>query len=281
MIDKNNFSDCLTDKEQEREDLNASLSSSKTICQQEKAKASPRRIGTMTLGISLILLGSVLIVYLFHPFSLLNVIKISPVLLILLGIEILWQYFRNGGKNLRYDFGGTLFCIFITVISLGLSAFYPIYMQFGPANWKVERQVEQQIYNEIYNLVPQNSPVIFLEVNANLNSASPAQSEFELKDLTPADHISLYFHFSNQDNAHTFARNVRSLLDSISTLNYENLSVTVSAPYHGGEFTLSLYDRFQLHMTVDQLQQMISDSQHIDDENPNVEIERAEAIGES
>lgn len=229
-----------------------------------------RRIGTMTLGFTLILLGIVLIVYLFHPFDLSFLMKFSPVLLIVLGAEILWQYFYRNGQTLRYDFWGTLFCIFLIFFSVGLSCLYP-FIHFAPLSWETQQKLEQQIYDEIYPVIPQSSPVTFLEVEVDLNSISSYTQQDEPKKLNPADHVSLFFRLSSQQDIPSFAKNVRGVLDYLSPLEYDNLSVSVSAPHPGGEYEISLNDRFRQRLSAQQMEELVADI-------PNVEADVSEEV---
>lgn len=97
-------------------------------------RAEPtRRIGTATMGVTLVVCGVLLICFFFKPFDLFSLMKFSPILLILLGIETLWQYFRHKGENLRYDFMGAFFSLTVILIAGCFSVFYPLYMTYGLA----------------------------------------------------------------------------------------------------------------------------------------------------
>ncbi len=71
-----------------------------------------RRVGTFTLGAMLIAVGAVYLVHLFAPgaVDLLFVMRFWPVVLILLGTEVLISYFINKDDKMRYD-GWAIFLI--------------------------------------------------------------------------------------------------------------------------------------------------------------------------
>lgn len=268
MCNQNIFSDNLTNKEHNtRNESNGSdpnLSQGQKKANKFSSKEIPcRRIGTMTLGLTLILFGIVLIVYLFHPFDLSALMKFSPVLLIVLGIEILWQYFYHDGQTLRYDFWGTLFCLFLIFSSVGLSCLYP-FVHFGSLGWETRQRLEQQIYDEIYPVIPQSSPVTFLEVEVDLNSISSYNQEVQPKGLNPADRVSLFFRLSSQKDIPSFTKNARSILDYLSPLEYDNLSVFISAPHPGGEYEISLTDRFRQRLSPQQMEELVADVPNIE-----------------
>ena len=62
-------------------------------------RAEPtRRIGTATMGVTLVVCGVLLICFFFKPFDLLSLMKFSPILLILLGIELYGSIFATKEK---------------------------------------------------------------------------------------------------------------------------------------------------------------------------------------
>lgn len=63
-----------------------------------------RRVGTLTLGIVLILMGLAFFSRLIFPeYSLRILLDFWPIVLIILGIETLVSYFINTQERLRYD----------------------------------------------------------------------------------------------------------------------------------------------------------------------------------
>lgn len=75
------------------------------------------RVGSVTTGISMIGWGVLFILFEVHVITdLAVVLKIWPVILISLGLEILWYNAR--GKNLIYDKGAVFMLILMTGFSL-------------------------------------------------------------------------------------------------------------------------------------------------------------------
>lgn len=82
-----------------------------------------RRVGTVTMGFALILTGiSILLAVFTSSINLLYVLKLSPIILILLGTELLIYYFRKPNENVKFDVFSTLFCGIIILISLTMGA---------------------------------------------------------------------------------------------------------------------------------------------------------------
>ena len=74
-----------------------------------------RRVGTFTLGLSLILLGTLIPCGLFISSAAWQLLKLAPLLLVFLGIETLIYNFRFKSDRLRYD-GVSVFLILLLTV---------------------------------------------------------------------------------------------------------------------------------------------------------------------
>lgn len=81
-----------------------------------------RRVGTFTLGISLIVMG---ISFLCHMYlksvNYLMIFHFWPVIFILLGGEILFYAVRFPDKHYRYDFAAILIIILLVFFAMGMA----------------------------------------------------------------------------------------------------------------------------------------------------------------
>lgn len=98
----------------------------------EQTPARPvRRVGTFTFGVTLVACGLWMLLSLLLPeLDLLWVLKLSPLVLILLGTEVLLAARKN--STIRYDWVGMLLCTVIVLTALTLFA----------AAWWVSRDPE-------------------------------------------------------------------------------------------------------------------------------------------
>ena len=94
------------------------------MTENETTPAAPvreRRVGTFTFGVVLVVAGLAMLAALFFPtWDLTLVLKLSPLVLISLGVEVLLSA-RKGGR-IKYDWLGMLLCFFI--VCLALCAFF-------------------------------------------------------------------------------------------------------------------------------------------------------------
>lgn len=262
MLNQNNYSESSQNKEQSNSHTDPSANTNRLP--QQPSKRPVRRIGTLTMGVTLILVGVILLVFFFKPFDLFSLMRFSPMLLILLGIEILWQYSRHRGEELRYDFWGTLFCFLVICVACFCSVFYPLYMEFGPASWKVERQVSSEIFDELYQQIPSSLDVQSLDVDCEIRSVTPAKESMSAQELTSADRVILYITLGDQTDKAGFAQQIRTLFDSIDLDSYPNLSARVFADYPGGQYIAYLDDRFSMRLSAEDLIGLIEDDPDIE-----------------
>lgn len=90
---------------------------------QNNTQPPVRRIGTVTMGVALIVTGLVLCASLCFPqFDLIDLCRFAPLFLVLLGAEILWRTARAKDVSFRYDWLSMLLCAFLIACSCGATA---------------------------------------------------------------------------------------------------------------------------------------------------------------
>lgn len=261
MLNQNDFSEQSNYTEQNEQSKNDSSPQG-----QPKKTPSARRIGTFTMGITLVLVGILLLVFLFRPFDPTPLLRFSPLLLVLLGVEILFQYFHNHGQNLRYDFWGTLFCCFIIFCSLIASAAYP-FVEYGTTYWQVEQKINSEVYEQIYAKLPDSVSLESLDVGCELNYSAHGKPAASVEQLTAGDEIWMYAQLTEQPDLAQFTAQVRTLLDSIDYASYPNFSASFYAQYPKGEFHLNLKDRTAMRLSIAELEKLVKvEEETVDDE---------------
>ena len=88
----------------------------------EKSETKPvRRVGTFTFGWVMIVTGIVMILGLFFPKAdLRTVLRLSPVILISIGVEVLLG--SRGSSRLKYDWAAMLLCFVVVCAAVCLYA---------------------------------------------------------------------------------------------------------------------------------------------------------------
>ena len=83
-----------------------------------------KRVGTVTFGLSLISIGALFIVNIFvSSFSVWEALKFWPVILVMLGIEILVSLALGNRKNtqLKFDWVSMLLTVFMVLFSMAMA----------------------------------------------------------------------------------------------------------------------------------------------------------------
>lgn len=83
-----------------------------------------KRVGTLTLGVSLVGWGIGGLVSLFHPaITFASILRFWPVVLLLLGAEILYCALTSKGEAIAYDGASIAFTIITVVVVYGFNIF--------------------------------------------------------------------------------------------------------------------------------------------------------------
>lgn len=83
-----------------------------------------KRVGTLTLGVSLVGWGIGGLVSLFHPaIAFVDILRFWPVVLLLLGAEILYCALTSKGQDITYDGASIAFAIITVVVVYGINVF--------------------------------------------------------------------------------------------------------------------------------------------------------------
>jgi len=115
------------------------------------SKTSPkRRIGTITMGLSLIVTGVVIFISLLIPeINMLFAAKFAPLILVFLGIEILWRTITAKGEKIRYDFLSGFVCMLLIVASVAVSIIPSVLRYYGPWVIGAQNRMEDIVYRDV------------------------------------------------------------------------------------------------------------------------------------
>lgn len=106
-----------------------------------------RRVGTLTLGVALILIGIIIPIGLFSNYSVANLLKFSPIILVALGGEVLYYAIRYKDEKLKYDGLSIFMVVAITFITLVTSTVAPIVNNAVEYNREFHKQREELYVN--------------------------------------------------------------------------------------------------------------------------------------
>ena len=122
-----------------------------------KSKDSPQSpvfVGRITLGVALIVVGLLVTASLFLPgVYLLTMAKFAPLILVLLGLEILVATVRYKEANVKVGFGMTLLCLILIFGAVGAAILPDVWEVYGPGRWERQEEIVQKLERSFYEQI--------------------------------------------------------------------------------------------------------------------------------
>ena len=175
-----------------------------------------RRVGTVTLGLSLIVTGLAITAYFFVPgFDIVSVAKLAPLVLVFLGAEVLWASARRKGEErLRLDFLAAFVSFVLICASLCAATLPAVWRWYGPDRSSTEERLSDELEEQMHAAF-QGQDVLDCNGWVNLGGYE-FDREMTLADLRAEDHagenITLGGTVANGDE---FAARVAALLPAL------------------------------------------------------------------
>ena len=251
-----------------------------------KDEAPRRRVGSFTLGISLIAAGILFLCYDFVPgFDWQLVLKVAPAAgLVLLGGEVLW--FASHPGRWKYDFVSVLVCLLLMGVCLCMGFVPLIAEQYGPERQQTANRLSQTYTDTLYQDLKAEAPDVQLEdVYTDLYLYTSTVQD--LADLEPGDGnlrltVTLFGPYASADD---FAKDCRTVADVIQKQAVQPNAVTfrcdaplpadstvrenldsASAP-QTQDYLLEVFGTTQLDWTAEQMARQTEVSGLLDEEN--------------
>ena len=184
--------------------------------EEKRQRRSLRRMGTLTLGLTCIALGCVILWWMTHPGTQLTFLQwFGPAVIILLGVEILLCHLL-GPKKFRFDFGS----LFISFCALGIAlvmSFIPMALwYFGPQRYEARAEFEAAETHRIQSLLKDCSQVTSIYVNSTL-SYDQFYDPLSPPDNTP-DFVSVHIELAPAyTTSEDFAQTASELLTALTS----------------------------------------------------------------
>ena len=230
-----------------------------------------RRVGTIAFAVLLIAGGVLLLAQQFMPkANLLAVLKFSPVILIVLGIEVL-VYSAKPNVKLKFDWLGILGCAFILVV-VGTAALMPMAWKWlGIDNRTAENRLEQQVVDSMYQQLSADpelkSQISSMYATAYFNHIDPENEDYTLQ---PGDTLILYLNF-RQDaagNEQEFAANCAAIAQAAKAAGWNFTTMNFGTEENVG----GVYDTYRAEfpqsfadgLTTEQLAKRVQKSYYYD-----------------
>lgn len=175
-----------------------------------------RRVGTVTLGLSLIVTGLAITAYFFVPgFDIIFVAKLAPLVLVFLGVEVLWASVRRKGEErLRFDFLAAFVGFVLICASLCAATLPAMWRWYGPDRSSTEERLSDELEEQLHTAF-QGQDVLDCSGWVNLGGYE-FDREMTLADLRAEDHAGANITLGGTvENGDEFAARVAALLPAL------------------------------------------------------------------
>ncbi len=220
-----------------------------------------RRVGTITMACALIAVGVLLLIGTFNQsVSVLLLAKLAPIILIVLGIEILLRYFLSKGEKLRYDFLSGFICFILIIGSLGMAVIPELWYNWGPHRSMLEEDLQVQAKQVCAKALKDETNVTSMNIYFDLRHVDLPEA-MSIDDLRPADYVRAELRMSNSfTSIEEFAKAAQSVLKKIAAtgipFDYINLMTPSVEQLYG--YSLYLDDGMGFDLSIEQLLDNIS-----------------------
>lgn len=243
-----------------------------------------RRVGTVAFALVLIAAGILMIAYQFVPgFDLMTILKLSPALLVVLGIELL-IYSAKPDVKVKYDWMAMLGTAFILCV-VGTAAILPTFWnQYGPGRELAASRMEEEKVSQFYTAMATDPAVKARIDNAYVDVCFNHATNDGSYTLESGDRCQLNLTFSGEyADATAFAADCLSAVQAaeqagLGFTRYE--FSTVSDMNNANTYGLTCDAAFPTGLTTEQLAQRVWTSYHYDGSSFSSEADRDDYIRE-
>lgn len=227
----------------------------------------PRRVGTITMGIVLIITGGLLLYSLWGDnVDFTMVIKFAPVILVALGIEILLQTTFAHDRKIKYDLLSIFLCGILIFGSLGLAVAAPLFEYFSPERQARQITLQKEFEQEVGNRLSQLSIVEDVYTSIGINLTVPDSITLDTLDKYcnyATIHVSLMSYPKSKEEFAQWADQVRkALLD----LPINNIDIIISSaekdirkPGEVYQYEIRLNSTYSKNKTMEQIVSIIDE----------------------
>ena len=226
----------------------------------EPVRTSPRRVGTTPMGASLVAVGALLLAGQLGRVNVLELLRWSPVVLILLGVEILLGYGLSRGGRVKYDFLSMLVCLML-ICAGTLCSLVPSVIRWEQGSSAALTRLSDQLEIEVAQAVGEQN-IRSLSVHARdirqwYEAGAASQSAEELRasgDYRMSIHLELRGDYADPAAFSKAAAKAASAV-AASGLQPEYMDIAAGCP-DGSSCSLYL-DRWGLTQSASELESQV------------------------
>ena len=214
-----------------------------------KPPVKVRRVGTFSLGLMLVAIGAIQLAQIFMPnVNVLSVVKYAPVVLIVLGIEVL-IYAARPDVKIKYDVISIFLCIIIMLTAGASGAVAAVAQAFTPENVTKRVTTEEQ-YKKSVQKALSNIPNAHDFVHDYSIDVSSESWFMDMPVGTMHATVYLTMNYGAQTTAEEFVRDCMKVMDAVNAtdipVEYYRFDVDQSNLTDGEVWSVWL-DEWEMH----------------------------------
>ncbi len=231
-----------------------------------------RRVGTLTMGLALIAVGAAACIFHFSKSAtlLLTVFRLSPLVLVALGCEVLFSTARAKGAKLKYDFLSMIVCFFLIVVTTAASC-VPLMIEYaGPARQAAEARVEQAVSDAVYSRLQNKTDAVRIDFHVNLTYKDSYEAVRTGDDLGAGDWVNTVIEMEGDyaDRA-AFVKACRPVLDAVRAQELPGPTLYFRTSEQPGRwdtlYSLNITGAYMPGMTDAQLAEHVTEETYVAD----------------
>lgn len=247
---------------------------------QRKDDRPVRRVGTLTMGVALIVSGVVALLCMFLPsFNLLFVLKFSPLIFVFLGLEVLYASIFRRGERIKYDLLSCFVCFLLICGAIGLATVPFVWKYAGPPAMQARDQLNREVEDRIYNAIGDRSRISNMNVDCKLPYYYEYTPDMDYESF--ASQMSTYLNFSLSgpyENQEAFAADAAAILADIKPLDLNTHNISFNYSDDNVSYSLDVNGRFQTEQSPSVLAQKVTVRDYRDDDDHEEYIDNSDEM---
>lgn len=219
-----------------------------------KRRKRPRYlVGGLSAALSMIIMGIAMVVSLFSPTGILSAFKIAPIMLVLVGLEILLNIVIRKSARIMFDLRSLMLCLAMILITFLLSLISLITTTMGADRYYAEARLENMLSHQLSSSLADYDNLRKIDIKVNLYGENPDAYD-NLSDLRDSDIINLIVNYQKAPaSVFEFAGECREIMNELSEFDYAFGSVTFIADDEITFLSLVLEWNYQKDMSAAEL----------------------------
>lgn len=243
----------------------------------------PKRVGNITMALCLIALGVLLVLHVFMPdLDYVTIARLSPVVLELLGLELLVAAARHKGKQVRLS----VLSVLLSLVLIGgsmVAAVVPDLVYRQLESGRIDRRLALELNQESVAMMSDLNGLNIANVEWYVSVQGGAiKSDMTIADLRPEHYVQARVHMPGQYNGPVdFARACRRVADVLMEM-VPSISYASFYGYYEGEdayshtyderYALWIESSFQFGRSADELAEQVNVERWLEEEGYYVSV---------